>query len=64
MHTLMDMFYLSFSEHLDILNFWWPFFIVKNASNNQSNDIIMTRQIILPDKYLTKIKNVPQESPA
>ena len=64
MHTLMDKFYLSFSEQLEILNFWWPFFIAKNASNNQSNDIIMTRQIILPDKYLTKINNVPQESPA
>ena len=35
-----------------------------SRSNNQSNDIIMTRQIILPDKYLTKINNVPQESPA
>ena len=57
---------MFFSEHLDILNFWWPFFIVKNASNNQSNDIVMTRQIILPDKYLTctKINNVAQDSPA
>ena len=40
------------------------FYIVKNASKNQSNDIIMARQMILPDNYLTKINNVPQEIPA
>ena len=48
-----------------ILYSWWPFFyVVKNASNKQSNDIITTRQMILPDNYLTKTNNIPQESPA